>query len=98
MTAAPAARPRPTRAEATPTIPVSAFLRPDGTPVRDGDAIVLRAAADDWDDVSVLKEPGRSGEVGIPAGPPYSTEAFFPHDCAAFLPSLLRTHRKSWEV
>src|SRR5204863_8149448 len=43
MAAPLAARPQPLRAEATPTVLLSAFLRPDGTPVRDGDVIILRA-------------------------------------------------------
>ena len=47
-------------------VSVAAFKRDDGSPVREGDTIYLRGAADDWDDVSPAKEPGRSeGEVEI---------------------------------
>ncbi|MCU0704903.1 MAG: hypothetical protein MUF18_13075, partial [Fimbriiglobus sp.] len=49
-------------AEAIVSIPVSAFVKPDGTRPTDGDRITLRAAATDFDDVSVLKDPGRSPE------------------------------------
>lgn len=58
---------------AATVLPVSLFTKPDGTPPVDGDRIILRAAAFDYDDVSVLKEPGRSKEevtlviVGKPA-------------------------------
>lgn len=49
-------------ADATVTLPVSAFVKPDGTRPTDGDRITLRGIATDYDDVSVLKEPGRSVE------------------------------------
>jgi hypothetical protein len=81
-----------------PTIPVSAFLRPDGTPVRDGDVIVLRAAADDWDDVSVLKEPGRSGEVEIRIASRESIEAILQKDVAGLLPDLIRAREQQREA
>jgi hypothetical protein len=47
---------------AATTFPVALFTKPDGSPPADGDRITLRAAAADYDDVSVLKEPGRSKE------------------------------------
>jgi hypothetical protein len=61
-----ALRPQPTRYEGLFEFPVSAFLRDDGTPLREGDVLTLWAAADDWDDVTVPpKEPGRSEQVQI---------------------------------
>jgi D-ribose pyranose/furanose isomerase RbsD len=42
--------------------PISLFTKPDGTAPVDGDRITIRAAATDFDTVSVLKEPGRSKE------------------------------------
>jgi hypothetical protein len=41
------------------------FRHPDGSPLKDGDVLTLQAVADDFDDVSVDKAPGRSHEVEI---------------------------------
>ncbi|MDB5310332.1 MAG: hypothetical protein JWO38_4534 [Gemmataceae bacterium] len=85
-----AGRLHPARYESVVVLPVASFLRGDGTPVRDGDVIVLRAAADDWDDVSVLKEPGRSGEVEIRVATREAIEAFLQKELAGLRPDLLR--------
>ncbi len=58
-------RPQPTHFEGNFELAVSDFWREDGTPLRAGDHLTLWAAADDWDDVTVLKEPGRSEQVSI---------------------------------
>jgi len=42
------------------TIPLSRFRKSDGTPPADGDTLVVAAAATDFDDITALKEPGRS--------------------------------------
>ena len=39
--------------------------RPDGAPLRDGDSLTLVLAADDFDDVTTTKPPGRSHEVEL---------------------------------
>ena len=83
-------RPQPTRYEAKFTLPVAAFLRDDGTPVRAGDVVYLRAAADDWDDVTVLKEPGRSGEFEIRVASMEAIEAVIQKELAAMRPDLIR--------
>ncbi len=49
-------------AEATITLPISRFTNADGKPPADGDRITIRAAATDYDEVTVRKEPGRSLE------------------------------------
>lgn len=73
------------------TIPVRAFLRNDGTPVGEGDLLVLRAAADDWDDVSPLKGPGHSpNEVEIRIASPEAIEAWIQRELASFRPELIR--------
>ncbi|MFO0936420.1 MAG: hypothetical protein U0798_07920 [Gemmataceae bacterium] len=46
-------------------MPISRFVKADRSAPVDGDTITLRTAGDDWDDVSVLKAPGRSREVVI---------------------------------
>lgn len=77
--------------EVNRVIPVRAFLRDDGTPVREGDLLILRAAADDWDDVAALKGPGRSvAEVEIRIASPEAIEAWLQKELAALRPDLIR--------
>jgi hypothetical protein len=83
-------RPQPTRYEARFILPVAAFIRDDGTPVREGDTVYLRAASDDWDDVTVLKQPGRSGDFEIRIASQEAVEAFLQKELAAMRPDLLR--------
>jgi hypothetical protein len=47
------------------TVPLNRFRHVNGAPLREGDALTLQLCADDFDDVSVDKEPGRSHEVEI---------------------------------
>jgi hypothetical protein len=82
------------RREANFTLPVSRFLRDDGTPVRDGDTVILRAAADDWDDVSVLKEPGRSGEFELRIASKEAIEAVLVKELSEMRPELLRAREQ----
>jgi len=90
----PATRLHPTRREASFTLPMKSFLRDDGAPVRDGDVIVLRAAADDWDDVSVLKEPGRSGEFELRIASKEAIEAILVKELADLRPDLMRAREQ----
>ncbi len=72
-------------------IPVRAFVRDDGMPVREGDLLIVRGAADDWDDVSPLKGPGRSpNEMEIRIASPEAIEAWIQRELAAFRPELIR--------
>lgn len=90
--------PRPVWYERMFLLPVAAFRRDDGSPVREGDVIYFRAAADDWDDVSVLKPPGRSTDRGRPPPgefelrivTPEAAEAFLQKELAALRPELTR--------
>ncbi len=77
--------------EAFARVPIAAFLRDDGSPVREGDLIVLRAAADDWDDIAVLKGRGRSiGEVEIRIAAPDAIDAWLQRELATIRPELVR--------
>lgn len=58
-------RPQPTRFDGAFAFTVTDFVRDDGTPVREGDVLTLWAAADDWDDVTPGKAPGRSEPVQL---------------------------------
>jgi hypothetical protein len=80
----------PESATATRALPVAGFVRDDGTPVREGDTLFLRAAADDWDDVS-LKGPGRSApEVEIRIASAEAIDAWIQHELAGLRPELVR--------
>ncbi len=60
-----APRLRPTRLEFRRTLALASLRRPDGGSLRAGDVVSLQACADDWDDGSPFKEPGRSSAVEI---------------------------------
>ena len=85
------ARVRRTLVDSRGANPVSAFRHEDGSPRRDGDILFILGAADDWDDVSPAKEPGRSeGEVEIRIASPDVIEAWLQRELAALRPDLLR--------
>jgi hypothetical protein len=86
----PGARPQPPDLEAGRPFPLAAFRRPDGKPPADGDTITLRAAATDWDDYTLAKPPGRSGEVEIRVMSEESLTAFLQKELAAMRPELSR--------
>ncbi|MBX9584138.1 MAG: DUF4175 domain-containing protein, partial [Gemmataceae bacterium] len=96
--AAASLRPNPLRADAVVALAVNGFLRDDGTPVRDGDTVILRGAADDYDDVSVLKEPGRSGEVELQVRSVEAVEAVLQKELAELRPELIRAREQQREA
>jgi hypothetical protein len=100
LAAATSAAPRlhPTRIESSFALRVAAFRRDDGTPVRDGDTVFLRAAANDWDDVSVLKEPGRSGDFELRIASRDAIEAILQKELAALRPELIRAREQQREA
>ena len=72
--AAPSNSAKPATLSGGLSIPLSRFRKPDGTPPADGDTLIIAAAATDFDDITPLKEPGRSkpafeirivGKVGL---------------------------------
>lgn len=89
---------RPRTTEARATLPLSTFSREDGTPLRDGDRLLIRAAADDWDDVSPAKPPGYSAVVELVIASPESVEAWVQRELAALRPELLRLRDQQREA
>jgi len=53
------------RLEFRQKLPLQSLRHADGSSLREDDTVILRACADDFDDVRVNKEPGRSNEVEI---------------------------------
>lgn len=62
---APPLRLRPQHLSLAARLSLSAVKHHDGRPLRAGDVVVLQACADDFDDVAVDKQPGRSHEVAL---------------------------------
>ena len=56
---------RPARLDVQRTLAIRSFTHEDGSPLRDGDVLIIQPCADDFDDVTVNKEPGISNEVRI---------------------------------
>ncbi|MBY0457165.1 MAG: hypothetical protein K2V38_07500, partial [Gemmataceae bacterium] len=76
-------------------IPIAAFTRDDGSPLREGDLLVIRGAADDWDDVAALKGPGRSPtEHEIRIAAPEAIDAWLQKELAALRPELARVREQ----
>lgn len=90
--------PKQTKADASATLPISVFVKPDGTRPADGDRITLRAAAYDYDDVSVLKEPGRSREVTILVVNRAALDTTLQQETAKLRPTLLRVREQQRQV
>jgi hypothetical protein len=65
LLAAPPMPLRPQRLEFRRKLPVQSLRHPDGSALKEEDVVLLRACADDFDDVRVNKEPGRSHEIEI---------------------------------
>jgi hypothetical protein len=61
----PALRLRPQRLRVTRRFELDQFKHLDGSGLKEGDVLTLLVAADDFDDVSVGKKPGRSHEMEL---------------------------------
>jgi hypothetical protein len=61
----PELRLRPPQLTVTKNLSINHFRHPDGRPLKEGDVLVLQFCADDFDDVSLDKKPGRSHEVEL---------------------------------
>lgn len=86
-------------ADATVMLPVSAFIKPDGSRPVDGDRIVIKAAATDYDDVSVLKDPGRSREeVTIMVVSRPALDTILQQELAKLRPTLLQLREQQRQV
>jgi hypothetical protein len=75
-------------ASLTGSLPLARFVKRDRTPPADGDTVTLRTAADDWDDVSVAKAPGRSVEVTIRVVSASTLDAVLQASLAEMRPAL----------
>lgn len=60
-----ALRLRPIRIEHAGRLSLAGIRHASGSALREGDMVILQAAADDFDDISPFKEPGLSNEVEL---------------------------------
>jgi DNA repair exonuclease SbcCD ATPase subunit len=81
---------RPTSGDLRLDLPLTRLTREDGSPLRDGDLLILTGAADDWDDVTPVKNPGRSEPVEIRIASSEAIEAWLQRELSALRPELLR--------
>ena len=72
---------------------VASFRHADQSPLREGDLLVIQMAADDFDDVTFDKAPGRSHEVELRIVSPAALDAMLNKDQAALRQSLLQLQK-----
>lgn len=87
-----------------PTLTVAGDIRlsrlPTGTdrPLKPGDTLTLRGVSQDWDDVSILKAPGRSNEVTVRLHSRESLEAELQRQMVALREPLARARDAQTEA
>jgi hypothetical protein len=96
--AAPQVAVRPTHLEFKQSLPLRLIRHPDGSVLKEGDFVYLQVCADDYDDVSVNKEPGRSHVVEIRIVSRNALELELNKDQARVQQELLRLREKEREA
>jgi hypothetical protein len=86
----PVPRLRPPEIDIDTRLQISAFRHPDGAPLKEGDVLFLQLAADDFDDVSWDKGPGRSYELELHIVGASALEAQLNRDQTSIRQNLLR--------
>jgi hypothetical protein len=89
-TPAPPLRLRPTRLDLGERFSLTHVRHTDGSRLREGDVVVLQAIADDFDNVAVDKQPGRSSEVELRVVSPAILEALLQQAQAQVQQELVR--------
>jgi hypothetical protein len=92
--AAPTPRLRLTRLEFDRVLSLKSIRHRDGSPLKEGDVVVLQACADDFDDVSVGKEPGRSPSVEIRIASRAEFDSRINQEQGQIQQELVRMHQK----
>src|SRR5262249_53461862 len=96
--AAPPVAVRPQRLEFRQTLSLAGLRHPDGSLLREGDVVILQACADDFDDVTVYKEPGRSHQVEIQIVGRSALEVVLNQEQARVQQDLMRLREKQREA
>src|SRR5579864_4383445 len=72
---------------------LSEFRHPDGSPLHEGDVLILQMVGDDFDDVSGSKPPGRSHEVELRIVSAATLEALLNRDESKIRQDLLKVQQ-----
>jgi hypothetical protein len=85
---------RPTHVACNRSLPVVSLKHSDGAPLQEGDVVILQAGADDFDDVTLNKQPGLSAEVEIRIVGRNALDVLLNQDQARIQQDLLRQREK----
>ncbi|MHB1422361.1 MAG: hypothetical protein ACYC3I_04025 [Gemmataceae bacterium] len=96
--AAPSLPARPQRLDFRQKLSLKALTHPDGGNLKEDEVVLLRACADDYDDVSPNKEPGRSPEIEIHVVGRNALEIVLNQEQAGIQQELLRLREKQREA
>ncbi|MGH7171493.1 MAG: hypothetical protein ACRELG_14555, partial [Gemmataceae bacterium] len=96
--AAPSPRARPQRLDFRQKLPLKRIRHADDSSLKEDDVVLLRACADDFDDVNPNKEPGRSEEVEILIVGRNALEIVLNQEQAVIQQELLRLREKEREA
>src|SRR5262249_7026252 len=94
----PALRPRPQHLRIVQRLSLTRLRHLDGSALKEGDLITLRACADDFDDVLVDKQPGRRHEIELRIISRNALEANLNQDQAKLQQELLRLREQQREA
>ncbi len=89
---------RPPRIDLQRMLSMKLLKHPDGTPLREGDVVVIQVIADDYDTVSYDKQPGASHEVEIRIISNNTLDLALNHEQAAVQQELLKLREKEREA
>jgi hypothetical protein len=89
---------RPARLEFKQALSLTQLRHPDGSPLKEGDVVILQACADDYDDVTVFKEPGRSHQVEVRIVGRNALELVLNQEQARVQQELMRLREKEREA
>ncbi|HTU89828.1 MAG TPA: hypothetical protein VMF69_07015 [Gemmataceae bacterium] len=96
--AAPTLATRPQRLDFQQILSLKSIRHPDGSGLKEYDVLLLRACADDYDDVNPNKEQGHSPEIEINIVGPSALEIVHNQEQAAIQQALLRLREKQREA
>jgi hypothetical protein len=91
-------RPRPQQLILSQRLSLKQFKHADGRPLQEGDVLTLAACADDFDDVTPDKKPGRSHEVEVRIIGRPALEALLNQNQAQIQQELMRLREQEREA
>lgn len=89
---------QPQRLELRRSLRLESIRHADGSTLHEGNVVVLQAAADDFDDVTPFKEPGRSHQVELRIVDRNALEVVLNQEQARIQQELLRLREKQREA